>query len=66
METKPQRLKGTDGAIFSLNAAINTLDLARGTTNVKPAKDAFASASLLLTTIRVSFVPVHVNWAVAD
>ena len=61
METKSQRLKGSDGALPSLNAAINTLGLARDMTSVKPAKDAFRSASLLLTTIRVRFLSAYVG-----
>ena len=61
METKSQRLKGPDGTISSLNAAIDTLDLARGTSNVKPAKDAIGSTSVLLTTIRVRLLPAHVS-----
>ena len=53
METKSKQRKGPGGALSSLNAAIDTLDLARDTTRVKPAKDAFRSTSNLLTEIRV-------------
>ena len=56
METKSQRPKGPDDAFSLLNAAIDTLNLTRNTTNVEQAKDAFGSASLLLTTIRVRFL----------
>ena len=59
METKFKRPKGPDGALYSLNAAINNVDLARDTTSVKPAKDTFGSASVLLTTIRVRFLLAH-------
>ena len=48
-----------NGVLSSLNAAIDTLDLARDSTNVKPARDAFCSAGILLTTIRVRFLPAH-------
>ena len=61
MESKFQRQKAPDGPLFSLNAAIDTVDQARDTTNVKTAKGAFGSASLLLTTIRVRFLPAHIG-----
>ena len=61
METKSQRLKVPDGALPSLTVAIDTLNLARDTTSVKPVKDAFGSASLLLTTIRVRSLPARVG-----
>jgi hypothetical protein len=66
METKSKQLKGPDGSIASLNAAIGTLDLARDTTSVKPVKEAFGSASLLLTTIRVRFPPAHAGRLLTD
>lgn len=53
--------KGRDGVLLSLNAAIDTLDLARDTTGAKPAKDVLVSASLLLVAIRVGFVPVYTS-----
>ena len=57
METKSQKPKIHDGDVLSsLNTAIYASDLARDTTNVKSAKGAFGSASVLLTTIRVGFV----------
>ena len=56
METKPQLLKGNDPVLSSLNAAIGALDLASDATSLKSAKDAFKSASILLTTIRVGFL----------
>ena len=61
METKSQRLKGPDGTISSLKAAIDTLDLAKGATSLKPAKNAIGSASVLLTTIRVRLFPAKVS-----
>lgn len=59
MESKFKVPKGHDGALLSLNAAIDTLDLARDTTGTKSAKNTFVSASVLLTTIRVGFVLVY-------
>ena len=58
METKSRRQKRRDDSLPSLNAAIDALNLARETTNVKPAKDWFYAADTLLTTIRVSFLLV--------
>ena len=59
METESQRLEGPDGTLSSLNTAIDNLDLARDKSSVKPAKDAIDSAHLLLTTIRVRFLPLN-------
>ena len=61
METTSKRLKVLDGALSSLNGAIGTLDRTRNTTCVKPAKDAFDSARILLTKIRVCFLPARVG-----
>lgn len=55
METKSYRTTGPDGDLTSLNAAINTLDIARDSTSVKPAKDTLGSVSLLLTIRVCSF-----------
>jgi hypothetical protein len=53
METKYQQRKDPKGA---LNAAIDSLNLDGDEPSAKPVKDAFGSASLLLTTIRVRFL----------
>jgi hypothetical protein len=67
MDPKSQQRKRRDDALPSLNAAISALDqLAKDTANMKPAKDAFASASVLLATTRVGFLPVHVCWLFPD
>ena len=66
METKLQRPKDSDGALPSLNAAINTLDIAKDKTSVKPVKDVFSSAGILLNTIRVSLIPTNVSRLPAD
>ena len=57
METKSQRPRESDSALSSLNAAIDALDSTREMTSVRPAKDAFRSARLLLIEIRVRFLP---------
>ena len=53
---------------FSLfpDVAIDALSRSKGTTSMTPAKAAFTSAGVLLTTIRVSFLPVHVGRLLAD
>ena len=66
METGSQGLKGPDDALFLLNAAVDTLDLAREATSVKPAKDAFYSASLLITTIRVRSLSARLGRLLTD
>jgi hypothetical protein len=66
MESKSRRQKGYHDARSSLNAAIDALNLARGEVATKPAKDLLYSASILLTTIRVSFLPVHVDRLLTD
>jgi len=50
MQAKSQRPKGRDGAISSLNIAIEGLNLAKEVSSVTPAK---AVASALLTLIKV-------------
>lgn len=52
METRPQQPKGRDGAISSLNVAIEALNLAKEVASVTPAKAVFGSVSILLTMIR--------------
>ena len=66
METKSQRPKGRDSALSSLDAAISALDLARDATGMKPAKDAFGSANVLIAAIKVCFLPIHIGELLAD
>ena len=63
MEVKSQRRKHLkrDHALHSLNAAIDALHLAKDTTNVRQARDVFASTSSLLATTRVCLFPVSVH-----
>ena len=53
MDTNPQRPKGRDGALSSLNVAIDAMNLAKDIVDIAPAKAAFGSVSALLTMIRV-------------
>jgi len=60
MAAKPQRAKGQDGTLSTLNVAIEVLNLAKEAASVTPAKVVFGSVSILLTMIRVGFFsPSH-------
>ena len=63
MEVKSQRRKHLkrNHDLHSLNAAIDALHLAKDTTNVRQARDVFASTSSLLATIRVRLFPVSAH-----
>jgi len=58
MEAESQRPKGREGTILVLNAAIETLNLAKELSSVTPAKAVFGSVSVILTTIKVSLLLV--------
>ena len=66
METETPRPKGPDDPLSSLGVAIDTLDLAKNRATVKPIKDALGSASVLLTTIRVRYLPAHIGRLLTD
>ena len=53
MEAKPQRPKGRDGTLSSLNIAIEAMNLAKEVSSITPAKADFGSVSILLTMVRV-------------
>ena len=55
MNTKPQRPKGRDNTLSSLNTTIEALNLAKDICSITPAKAVFGSVSTLLTMIRVRF-----------
>lgn len=55
MDANPQRTKGRDGTLSSLNVTIETLNLAKEISGIAPAKAVFGSVSVLLTMIRVRF-----------
>ena len=52
-----QRRKGRDGAVSSLNMAIEAMNLAKEVSSITPAKAVFGTVSALLTMIRVSYPP---------
>jgi len=53
MATNSQRPKERDGALSSLNMAIDALNLAKELSSVTPAKAVFGTVGVLLTMIRV-------------
>ena len=57
MEVESQRpnLRGREGAMSVLNAAIEALNLAKELSSITPAKAIFGSVSVTLSMIRVSF-----------
>ena len=58
MDPKPQQSRERGGTLSSLNVAIETMNLAKEISSVTPAKAVFGSVSVLLTMIRVCFLPV--------
>ena len=54
MEVEPQRPKGREGTISTLNAAIEVINLAKEVSSIAPAGAVFGSVSVILTTIKVS------------
>ena len=56
-ESHNQRPKNREGTVTALNTAIEALNLAEKTPTITPAKAVFGSVSVLLTTIRVRFLP---------
>ena len=57
MTDNSQQSKGRDGVLSTLNMAIDGLNFAKEIVDVTPAKAAFGSVAILLTMIRVSFLP---------
>ena len=57
MTDKSPQPKGRDSVLSSLNVAIDGLNLAKELSSATPAKAVFGSVSVLLTMIRVSFLP---------
>ena len=57
MTDKPQQPKGPgDGVLFTLNLAIDSLNLAKEVASVTPAKAVFGTVAVLLAMIRVSLL----------
>jgi hypothetical protein len=50
--------KGRDGVISTLDVFIQVLNLAKDTCGISPAQVAFGTAGVLLTMIRVRFLPL--------
>ena len=57
MDPKSQRRR--DGALSSLNVAIEAVNLAKEISSITPAKGVFGSVSIVLTMIRVSLLLVR-------
>ena len=57
MATKSQKPKGRENALSLLNTAIEVVTVAKDAANATPAQVAFSAAAVLLTMIRVSFLP---------
>ena len=66
MAAKSQGPKGQNGALSSLNVAIDSLNRAKEASSIAPAKVAFSSASDLLILARVCFDPVHIGLSLAN
>ena len=61
MKAESQRPKEREGVVSVLNAAIEVLNLAKEISSVMPASAVFGSVSVILATIRVSFLLVFVG-----
>ena len=57
MTDKSQRPKERDGILSTLNVAIDGLNFAKELADMTPAKAAVGSVAILLTMIRVGFLP---------
>ena len=66
MATESKRQKGREGALSSLNVTIDAFNLAKEASTIAPAKAAFDSANVLLTTIRVGSLPLRVGRLLAN
>jgi len=56
MDAKSRQPKGRDNTVSALNAAIEALNLAKELVSITPAKAVFGTVSVILTTIKVSFL----------
>jgi hypothetical protein len=59
MDPNSQQPKEADGAIPSLNLAIDAVNLAKDIVPIAPAKAVFVSVSFILTRIKVCFLLVR-------
>ena len=53
MDTESQRPTSKDGLLSSLNASIDSMNVAKGVPRISPVVSVFASVGGLLTTIKV-------------
>lgn len=53
MDAEPQRPKGQDTTLSTLNLAIDALNFSKDVSGIEPAKIAFGTVSVLLTMIKV-------------
>ena len=60
MDARPHRRRGS-GALPLLNAAIETMNLAKELSSVTPAQALFGSVSVILTMIKVGFSSPPLN-----
>jgi len=56
MAGKSKQPKGRDDALFSLNVAIDGLNVAKELSTITPATALFSSINILLTRIKVRFL----------
>ena len=61
MKVESQRPKERKGAISELNTAVETLNLAKDSSGIAQAEALFGTVSIVLATIRVSFLPGFVD-----
>ena len=66
MASTSQEPKGRDGVRSALGLAIQALNLAKDACGIPPAQVAFATASVLLAMIRVSFPLCTVQRCISD
>jgi hypothetical protein len=59
MDPNSQRPKERDGALSSLNLAIDAVNLAKDIVDIAPAKVVFGSVGFILTRIKVCFLLVR-------
>ena len=59
MADKSKQPKRRDGAILSLDVAIGLVNIGKEASSLTPAPAVFGIATILLTTIRVGFVPLR-------
>jgi len=61
MDTRSQPPKHRDVVLSSLNAAVEAVNLAKELSSLTPAKAVFGTVGVILTMIRVNFLPVFVE-----